>query len=78
MPYTAQYPFVEDIVLGTKGLKEGGTGDFSSWVLDKPFDLGDVPFKIGGIKNYNTGDDEVIIEAPVLWGSNAKVGAVGK
>ena len=44
----SQIPFVEDIVLGTEGLKEGGAGDFSTWVKDKRFDLGDVPLRIGG------------------------------
>lgn len=29
--------------------------------------------KLGGIKTYETREDEVIIEAPVLWGSNADV-----
>ena len=27
-----------------------------------------------GIKNYDTGDDEVILETGILWGSNAQVG----
>jgi len=29
--------------------------------------------KLGGIKTYETREDEVIIEAPVLWGSNADI-----
>ena len=41
-------PFIEDIVLGTDGMKEGGTGDFSAWVKDKKFDLGDIPLRIAG------------------------------
>lgn len=36
-------------------------------------DLGSKPLQIGGIKTYETKDDEVIIEAPILWGSNARV-----
>lgn len=48
-------------------------GDFSGWVDGKRFDLGDIPLRIGGIKNYDTGDDEVILEAPLLWGSSAQV-----
>ncbi len=32
-----------------------------------------LPIRIGGIKTYDTGEDEVIMEAPVLWGSNAQV-----
>eukprot|EP00210_Caulerpa_lentillifera_P009648 g9204.t1 len=35
--------------------------------------LGDHPMKLGGIKTYETREDEVIIEAPVLWGSNAQI-----
>ena len=80
-------PFVEEVMLGTHRLKEGppggteagegeGTvagGDLDAWVKDRPFDLGEIPIKIGGIKTYQTGDDEVIVEAPVLWGGNAKV-----
>ena len=53
--YLSQIPFVEDIVLGTEGLKEGGAGDFSVWIKDKRFDLGDVPLRIGGklMTTYN-------------------------
>lgn len=36
-------------------------------------DLGKKPLQIGGIKTYETRDDEVIIEAPILWGSDARV-----
>ena len=68
-----QFSFVEDIVLGTEGLREGGVVDYGAWVKDKPFDLGDVPLRLGGIKTYDTGDDEAIIEASLLWGSNIKV-----
>mmetsp|Transcript_9432 Transcript_9432/g.22710 ORF Transcript_9432/g.22710 Transcript_9432/m.22710 type:complete len:583 (-) Transcript_9432:189-1937(-) len=37
------------------------------------FDLGDRPIRIGGIKVYETNEDEVIIEAPILWGSNSTI-----
>ena len=40
-------------MLGTEGLKEGGAGDFSTWVKDKRFDLGDVPLRIGGKLSSN-------------------------
>mmetsp|Transcript_21148 Transcript_21148/g.58683 ORF Transcript_21148/g.58683 Transcript_21148/m.58683 type:complete len:654 (+) Transcript_21148:121-2082(+) len=36
-------------------------------------DLGNRPIRIGGIKVYETNEDEVILEAPILWGSNAKI-----
>lgn len=37
-------------------------------------DLGTKPLRIGGIKTYETKDDEVIVEAPILWGSDCRVG----
>ena len=36
-------------------------------------DLGTKPMQIGGIKTYNTSEDEVIFESPGVWGSNARV-----
>ncbi|CAD7700524.1 unnamed protein product [Ostreobium quekettii] len=36
-------------------------------------DLGSKPLKIGGFKTYETREDEVIMEAPLLWGSNANI-----
>lgn len=36
-------------------------------------DLGKRPMKIGGFKTYETRDDEVIVEAPILWGSDCDV-----
>ena len=66
----AKYGFVEDIVLGTEGMKEGGM-DYSAWVKDKKkFSPGTIPPKIGGFKVYSTGDDEVIAEVPLIWGSD--------
>lgn len=35
-------------------------------------DLGTMPLKLGGVKVYDTRDDEVILEAPIMWGSDAK------
>lgn len=65
-----KYPFVEDITFGTEGMKEGGV-DFAAWVKDKKkFTPGTVPPKLGGFKVYNTGDDEVIVEMPFIWGSD--------
>ena len=67
-----QYAFVEDIVLGTKSLR--GSEDFSTWVGGaKVFDIGPVPPRLGGIKTYDTSDDEVMIEMPLMWGSQSKV-----
>jgi|LauGreSBDMM110SN_4_FD.fasta_scaffold07802_3 hypothetical protein len=50
----SQVPFIEEIVLGTDGMKEGGTGDFSAWVKDKKFDLGDIPLRIAGKRSKPT------------------------
>eukprot|EP00803_Ostreobium_quekettii_P010414 evm.model.scf_2737EXC.1 EVM.evm.TU.scf_2737EXC.1 scf_2737EXC:263-9582(+) len=36
-------------------------------------DLGNHPMKIGGFKTYETREDEVIMEAPLLWGSSAHI-----
>ena len=36
-------------------------------------DLGTNPLRIGGIKAYETVGEEVMIEVPVQWGSNARV-----
>ena len=47
----------------------------SSITIDK-VDLGKRPMKLGGIKAYETREDEVIMEAPVLWGSSADVSRV--
>ena len=55
----------------------------SSW-LQYPFieavdieliDFGTKPLRVGGIKVYDTTDDEVIMETAVVWGSNARVRA---
>lgn len=40
-------------------------------------DLGNNPLKVGGFKTYETQEDEVIMEAPLQWGSNAKVRSCG-
>ncbi|GAX84222.1 hypothetical protein CEUSTIGMA_g11645.t1 [Chlamydomonas eustigma] len=69
----SKFPFVEELVLGTEGMRQDGALDFSTWIKDKHFDIGDVPLRLGGIKTYNTGEDEVIVETSVLWGSNAKL-----
>lgn len=36
-------------------------------------DLGNKPLKLGGFKTYETREDEVIMEAPLLWGSNSDI-----
>jgi hypothetical protein len=38
------------------------------------FKIGGQPPRVGGIKGINTSDDEVILEVPLLWGSDCKVG----
>ena len=38
-------------------------------------DFGTKPLRVGGIKVYDTTDDEVIMETAVVWGSNARVRA---
>ncbi len=37
------------------------------------FTIGSVPPRIGGIKCYDTSDDEVVLEVPLVWGSNCTV-----
>lgn len=36
-------------------------------------DLGALPLRLAGLKVYDTKDDEVILEAPIQWGSAIKV-----
>ena len=36
-------------------------------------DLGTKAMQIGGIKMYQTSEDEIIFEAPGIWGSNARI-----
>lgn len=36
-------------------------------------DLGTNPLRIGGVKAYETNGEEVMIEVPISWGSNARV-----
>ena len=52
------------------------------WGVQYPFiqavdievlDLGTQPPAIGGAKSYSAANDEAIIEAPVLWGGDARV-----
>ena len=38
-------------------------------------DLGSQPPAIGGAKSYSAANDEAILEAPVLWGGDARVRA---
>lgn len=38
-------------------------------------DFGTKPATVGGIKVYLSSDDEVIMETPLLWGSNASIRA---
>ena len=54
------------------------------WCVQYPFiqavdievlDLGKQPPAIGGAKSYSAANDEAIIEAPVLWGGDARVRA---
>ena len=36
-------------------------------------DLGEEPPAIGGAKSYATSNDEAVLEAPVMWGGDARV-----
>ena len=36
-------------------------------------DLGDIPMSVGGVKVYQTSEDEGIFETPTTWGSNAVI-----
>ena len=38
-------------------------------------DLGTKPTKVGGVKVYRVGDEEVIMEMQAIWGSNCRVRA---
>ena len=38
-------------------------------------DFGTKPMRVGGVKVYYSQDDEVIMESPLTWGSNATVRA---
>jgi hypothetical protein len=42
-------------------------------IVIEELDLGPYPPRFAGVKVYDTKDDEVIMEAPVQWGSSAKV-----
>lgn len=65
-----KFKFIEDIVLGTASMRDAGT--WESWIKDKDFTIGTIPPRIGGIKCYDTSHDEVILEIPLVWGSNCK------
>ena len=36
-------------------------------------DMGTLPMSVGGVKVYQTSEDEGIFECPLTWGSNARV-----
>ena len=59
-------PILEDVVAQQPMLDE---------IIIEELDLGDFPLRLAGLKVYDTKDDEVIIEAPVQWGSAVKVRA---
>lgn len=42
-------------------------------MIIQEFNPGNIPLLLGGIKSYSTPDDEVMLEMPILWGSNLKV-----
>mmetsp|Transcript_16823 Transcript_16823/g.36400 ORF Transcript_16823/g.36400 Transcript_16823/m.36400 type:complete len:591 (+) Transcript_16823:224-1996(+) len=65
------FPFIENIVLGTDSMRDDFP-DFSKWIKDREFGVGDFPFRLGGIKAYVTSEDEVVLELPMVWGSNCK------
>lgn len=66
----AKYAFIEDVVLGTQSMKDNES--WETWIRDKDFTIGSIPPRVGGIKSYNTSDDEVILEIPFVWGANCK------
>uniref|UniRef100_A0A7S0S0C1 C2 domain-containing protein n=1 Tax=Chlamydomonas leiostraca TaxID=1034604 RepID=A0A7S0S0C1_9CHLO len=67
----SKFAFIEDIVLGTQSLKKPEEA-WAAWVKDKDFDIGKIPPRMGGVKSYNTSDDEVVIETPLVWGSDCQ------
>lgn len=117
----AQYPYVEDVLLGTASMKDVQLDELAEqWVKDKvglspagraggcgllrarrgaacleatpqlcphqcspsfaccatqEFTIGSHPPRLAGIKSYNTPDDEVMLETPIIWGSNSQVRA---
>ena len=42
-------------------------------IVIQELDLGHLPLRLAGLKVYDTKDDEVILEAPIQWGSAVKV-----
>jgi hypothetical protein len=71
--------FIEDIVLGSQSMHPDGVSgdntlrDYSKWVKDKSFHMGTIAPRVGGIKVYETSEDEVVMEVPLIWGGNMKV-----
>jgi hypothetical protein len=61
-------PILEDLVANQPMLDE---------IVIQELDLGPLPLRLAGIKVYDTKDDEVIMEAPVQWGSAVKVHSIG-
>lgn len=59
-------PLLEQVV------REKGKGYLTALKLEL-LDCGAVPVRLDGIKTYDTKEDELIIEAPVVWGSQLKV-----
>ena len=59
-------PMLEDVVAQQPMLDE---------IVIEELDLGPHPMRLAGLKVYDTKDDEVIMEAPVQWGSSVKVRA---
>ncbi|KAF5832806.1 hypothetical protein DUNSADRAFT_11179 [Dunaliella salina] len=69
-----QIPYVEDIILGTTSMADERLyGPAAEWVRGNEFHLGRLPLQLGGIKSYDTPDDEVVLEIPLMWGSDAKL-----
>ncbi|KAJ9520774.1 hypothetical protein QJQ45_007633 [Haematococcus lacustris] len=66
-----KFSFVEEVLLGNRSMR-----DEESWTAclqDKDFSLGSKPPRIAGIKKSVTSDNEVILEVPLVWGSNCKL-----
>lgn len=56
-------PILEDVVANQPLLDE---------IVIQELDLGQFPPRLAGVKVYDTKDDEVILEAPLQWGSAVK------
>ena len=72
-----QYPFVKAMCACTVRLHPSHLCarqyPFIQAVDIEVLDLGEEPPAIGGAKSYATSNDEAVLEAPVMWGGDARV-----